>query len=76
MLIQNFDNNNEDSSYNLEVIKRIESVYSIQAVPEKFFNVENIKKELNNITCYSSLLNFLDNKEQQLQYNFNRYTLH
>jgi len=71
----NFDNNNEDSSYNLEVIKRIESVYSIQAVPEKFFNVENIKKELNNITCYSSLLNFLDDKEQQLQYNFNRYTV-
>lgn len=71
----NFDNNDEDSSYNLEVIKRIENVYNIQAVPEKEVNVENIKKELNNITCYSSLLNFLDDKEQLLQSNFNRYTV-
>ena len=70
----NFDNNDKDSSYNLEVIKRIENVYNIQAVPEKEFNVENIKKELNNITCYSSLLNILDDKER-LQSNFNRYTV-
>lgn len=70
----NFDNNDKDSSYNLEVIKRIENVYNIQAVPEKEFNVENIKKELNNIICYSSLLNILDDKER-LQSNFNRYTV-
>lgn len=70
----NFDNNDKDSSYNLEVIKRIENVYNIHAVPEKEFNVENIKKELNNIICYSSLLNILDDKER-LQSNFNRYTV-
>lgn len=70
----NFDNNDKDSSYNLEVIKRIENVYNIQSVPEKEFNVENIKKELNNIICYSSLLNILDDKER-LQSNFNRYTV-
>lgn len=70
----NFYNNGEDSSYNLEVIKRIENIYGIKAEPEKEFNVENIKKELNNITCYSSLLNILDDKER-LQSTFNRYTV-
>lgn len=71
----NFYNNGEESSYNLEVIKRIENVYNIEAIPEKEFNVENIKKELNNITYYSGLLKFLDDKEQRLQSNFNRYTV-
>lgn len=70
----NFDNNGEESSYNLEVIKRIENVYSIKAAPEKGFSIENIKKELNNITCYSSLLNILDDKER-LQSTFNRYAV-
>lgn len=70
----NFYNNGEESSYNLEVIKRIENVYNIEAIPEKELNIENIKKELNNITCYSSLLNILDDKER-LQSTFNRYTV-
>lgn len=70
----NFYNNGEESSYNLEVIKRIENIYGIKVEPEKEFNVENIKKELNNITCYSSLLSILDDKER-LQSTFNRYTV-
>lgn len=69
-----FYNDGEESSYNLEVIKRIENVYNIEAIPEKELNIENIKKELNNITCYSSLLNILDDKER-LQSTFNRYTV-
>lgn len=70
----NFDNNGEESSYNLEVIKRIENVYNIKAVSKKEFNVENIKKELNNITCYSSLLNILNDKER-FQSTFNKYAV-
>lgn len=70
----NFYNNGEESSYNLELIKRIENIYGIKVEPEKEFNVENIKKELNNITCYSSLLSILDDKER-LQSTFNRYTV-